>query len=165
MRKLGLDLGCGQVKKASSKETTWVGMDTPNYKDLYPAEEYVIGDMLKEYPFQDSLFDIIWCHHVLEHIPHQLPNGKDALIFTTDEMYRVLKPGGEAHLIVPWKEHTNAWRHPCHYRFFDKNLFGWFSQSNPTPDHKTYGLKAKWKITRNQVVDECHVYAILVAMK
>ena len=47
-------------------------------------------------PFENDRFDLIFCNHVLEHIP----NDKQAL----SEIYRVLKKGGTAILQVPLEE-------------------------------------------------------------
>lgn len=40
-------------------------------------------------------FDIVYCSHVLEHVyPHEVP-------LAVAEIYRVLKPGGKAVILVP----------------------------------------------------------------
>lgn len=44
-------------------------------------------------PFQDNAYDVIFCNHVLEHIP----DDDKAM----QELYRVLKPGGMAILQIP----------------------------------------------------------------
>ncbi|WP_109299818.1 class I SAM-dependent methyltransferase [Aquimarina sp. AU474] len=44
-------------------------------------------------PFKDNQYDIIFCNHVLEHIPDDTK--------AMQEMYRVLKPGGMAILQIP----------------------------------------------------------------
>ncbi len=44
-------------------------------------------------PFDDASFDVIFCNHVLEHIP----NDTKAL----QEMYRILKPGGWGVFQIP----------------------------------------------------------------
>jgi len=44
-------------------------------------------------PFEDNLFDVIFCNHVLEHIP----DDRKAM----GELYRVLKPGGFGIVQVP----------------------------------------------------------------
>ncbi len=44
-------------------------------------------------PFEDNAYDMIFCNHVLEHIP----DDKKAM----QELYRVLKPGGMAILQIP----------------------------------------------------------------
>ena len=44
-------------------------------------------------PFEDNQYDIIFCNHVLEHIPDDTK--------AMQELYRVLKPGGMAILQIP----------------------------------------------------------------
>lgn len=44
-------------------------------------------------PFKDNAYDIIFCNHVLEHIPDDTK--------AMQELYRVLKPGGMAILQIP----------------------------------------------------------------
>ena len=44
-------------------------------------------------PFQDNQYDVIFCNHVLEHIPDDTK--------AMQELYRVLKPGGMAILQIP----------------------------------------------------------------
>ena len=44
-------------------------------------------------PFEDNSYDIIFCNHVLEHIPDDTK--------AMQELYRVLKPGGMAILQIP----------------------------------------------------------------
>jgi SAM-dependent methyltransferase len=52
-------------------------------------------------PFQDNAFDVIFCNHVLEHIPDDTK--------AMQELFRVLKPNGMAILQIPQdlsREHT-----------------------------------------------------------
>jgi SAM-dependent methyltransferase len=44
-------------------------------------------------PFEDNQYDVIFCNHVLEHIPDDTK--------AMQELYRVLKPGGMAILQIP----------------------------------------------------------------
>jgi SAM-dependent methyltransferase len=44
-------------------------------------------------PFQDNQYDVLFCNHVLEHIPDDTK--------AMQELYRVLKPGGMAILQIP----------------------------------------------------------------
>lgn len=46
-------------------------------------------------PFGDNQYDVIFCNHVLEHIPDDFK--------AMQELYRVLKPGGMAVLQVPYE--------------------------------------------------------------
>lgn len=55
--------------------------------DLNPALGDMVVDITK-IPFPEEYFDYIICSHVLGHVPDEAK--------AIDEMYRVLKPGGEA---------------------------------------------------------------------
>lgn len=60
--------------------------------DLYSPIVDVKADILN-LPFKDNSFDVIFCNHVLEHIPD------DAKAMS--ELYRVMKPGGWGIIQVP----------------------------------------------------------------
>lgn len=61
------------------------------YRDVYPDK--TINVDITDMNFTDNSFDVIFCSHVLEHVPEDLKAMK--------EFYRVLKPGGWAILQVP----------------------------------------------------------------
>lgn len=61
------------------------------YRDVYP--EKTIDVDITDIKFADNSFDVIFCSHVLEHVPEDIKAMK--------EFYRVLKPGGWAILQVP----------------------------------------------------------------
>lgn len=48
---------------------------------------------IQDIPYEDNYFDVIYCSHVLEHVK----DDKKAM----SELYRVLKPGGIALVLVP----------------------------------------------------------------
>lgn len=157
-----LDIGGGNQPHLEPGYDT-VATDRHDFSKDYVGKkncEFVVHDILTPLPFSDKSIDKIWCHHCLEHLPHQLPSGKDALVFAVNEMGRVIKPGCEVHLIAPWVEHTNAWRHPGHYRYFNYDIFNWFDHRNDTPDHEAYGYVNKMELVNNWIQDNCHVYAI-----
>ncbi len=65
--------------------------------------DYTTGDLLSPWadikmdinamPFEDNSFDVVFCNHVLEHIPDD--------VHAMREIYRVMKPGAWAILQVP----------------------------------------------------------------
>lgn len=65
--------------------------------------DYVTGDLLSPWadikmdinamPFEANTFDVVFCNHVLEHIPDD--------VHAMREIFRVLKPGGWSILQVP----------------------------------------------------------------
>lgn len=62
--------------------------------DLNPRDNHLRLDIV-DITFPDASFDVIYCSHVLEHVP----DDRKAM----SELYRVLKPGGWAVLQVPIK--------------------------------------------------------------
>ena len=63
--------------------------------DLYSPLADIKAD-ITDLPFEDNYFDLIFCNHVLEHIPD------DAKALA--ELFRILKKGGTAILQVPLEE-------------------------------------------------------------
>jgi len=62
--------------------------------DINPDMPYVKEMMdIQDIKYPDNTFDFIYCSHVLEHVP----NDQKAI----KELYRVLKPGGSALIMVP----------------------------------------------------------------
>jgi predicted SAM-dependent methyltransferase len=62
----------------------WVNVDA----NIFSAKADVWADLREALPFHDGTVDVIYSHHVIEHLPDSL------LPFHLKEMYRCLKPGG-----------------------------------------------------------------------
>jgi SAM-dependent methyltransferase len=75
-----------QAKFAQHDQIDYVSADLDS-----PRAEFKMD--LTDIPMPDAFFDVIYCSHVLEHIP----DDRAAM----SELYRVLKPGGWAILDVP----------------------------------------------------------------
>ena len=80
-----LNLGCGGHINAN-----WVNVDY-----LASAANVIPFDLKQGIPFPDSVFDVVYHSHLLEHFPKEY-----ALTFLKD-CYRVLKPGGIIRTVVP----------------------------------------------------------------
>lgn len=75
------------------------------------------------WPFQDDSFHTIVCNHYIEHVPPRL-NDLDGLTLTFRELYRILAPGGEVLVTVPYGGSRNdLWNH-LHYRSFIPETLG-----------------------------------------
>lgn len=92
-----LDVGAGQApwKGILAADVDYVGCDVEG-ADAFgmqrvPGIVYYDGAKL---PFEDKSFDVLLCVEVLEHVP-------DPTKFLAD-LHRVLKPGGQIILTVPW---------------------------------------------------------------
>lgn len=125
-RKLIVDVGGGE------RFTKWLG----EYKDLFKDCDYktfdyddstgadIVGDIHKM-PIQDASVDAVICSSVLEHVANP--------ILATQEIYRILKSGGEAFFYVPsiYPYHARKGHYPDYWRIFDDTihlLFKDFSQ-------------------------------------
>ena len=176
MNKTALDIGCGTVMDKQIKahpEHHWIGLDQADFASFYPAGQFIQQGLDLDLPFDAGAIDFIWCHHVLEHLPPEVPRAndpaypgpRDYVVHVLNEMWRVLKEGAEAHIIVPWIGHTNAYRHPTHYRFFTPDYFTFFSAGYPGREHLSIQLWSKWQVMRSEVIDQCHVYAVLRCLR
>jgi SAM-dependent methyltransferase len=99
-----LDLGCGQRPWAGLFGRAWcIGVDV----DTWGARPDVIATATA-LPFAAHRFDLVFCSQVLEHVPAPQP--------VLAECVRVLRPGGELLLSVPfyWPLHEE----PHDYRRF-----------------------------------------------
>jgi 2-polyprenyl-6-hydroxyphenyl methylase/3-demethylubiquinone-9 3-methyltransferase len=95
---------------------------------LYPDIAFIQHDVAGPLPFEDGVFDVIWCSEVLEHLFNPA--------FALRQMHRVMAPGGLLLVTVPyhgllknllialfkWDKHF-APTHP-HVRFFTRNTLG-----------------------------------------
>lgn len=67
------------------------------YENTYPPKTIDVD--ITNIQFEENSFDVIYCSHVLEHVPEDVKAMK--------ELYRVLKPGGWAMLQVPLDKNRN----------------------------------------------------------
>lgn len=109
-----------------------------NYIDYLSADLSASNAMVKmditDIQYPDNTFDVIYCNHVLEHVP----DDRKAM----SEFYRVLKPGGWAILQVPVTTATTFEDPTVVSPEERQRLFGQF-------DHvRRYGLDYKDRLVR-----------------
>lgn len=96
-----LDVGCGKkpYKSLFTRATRYVGMDVENPAHDHSREDIDVFYDGKIFPFPDHSFDSVLTNQVFEHVfnPGEFMS----------EINRVLKPGGNLLLTVPfmWDEH------------------------------------------------------------
>ncbi|MBV9258947.1 MAG: class I SAM-dependent methyltransferase, partial [Ktedonobacteraceae bacterium] len=117
-----LHIGCGVHKVPGA-----TGLDIT----ALPGVDVVLDLDKEKLPFSDNTFDIVYAHHVLEH----LRNLSDVL----GKLHRVCKPGAIIDILVPYYTCVGAFGDPTHVRFFtyrtlehfavteDKERYTWFS--------------------------------------
>jgi len=92
MRKLYLNLGCGNRTKHSTEEIEWINVDI---KECENNIEYIIIDVTKEFPFECETVEYIYAEQFLEHL--NWLDGRNFLI----NCYHVLKIKGILRLVIP----------------------------------------------------------------
>jgi|SRR5882757_127128 len=93
-----LDLGCGRTKREG-----FTGVD----RRAFPGVD-IVADLMKKWPWKDNTVDEIHMSHALEHF-----TGMQR-IHIFNEMYRVLKVGSKAYIIVPSWSSGRAYGDPTH---------------------------------------------------
>ncbi len=81
-----LDLGCGPTPKEG-----FVGVDVRDYG----RTDIVVHDLRNPWKWDDSSVDEVYCNQFVEHL-----TAPERIHFA-NELYRVLKPGATAEIIVP----------------------------------------------------------------
>jgi ubiquinone/menaquinone biosynthesis C-methylase UbiE len=94
-----LEVGCGispmaeEARNAVRTDLSWQALSFLDGRDAKGGGNCSVASSATELSFQERAFDCVICSEVLEHIE----NDEKAL----DEIYRVLKPGGEFFLTGP----------------------------------------------------------------
>lgn len=109
-----LDLGCGTRKRDG-----YIGIDiNPNSK----AD--VIHDLnIFPYPFNTSCFDEVYADNVIEHLSD--------VMSVMEELHRIIKPGGQLIIKVPYFRSRYAGTDPTHRHSFAVESFSYFDPAHP----------------------------------
>lgn len=102
------------------------------FTEGYSYPDYVQNMNVLNIPFEEGVFDLVICNHLLEHVP----NDRDAM----RELYRVLKPNGKAILLVPFSLNS-------------KETFEDASVTNAKDRETTFGQFDHVRIYGNDYVD------------
>lgn len=134
--------------------------------DIAPPADMVV-DLRLRWPWNDSEIEEVYAAHIFEHLPDR--------IFTMNQLWRVLRPGGTATIIVPSASHGAGFaQDPTHVSQWCMNSFLYYEQG--AADHKrlhaAYGITARFKVRELSESNYVHhhepvylVHAVLEAMK
>jgi ubiquinone/menaquinone biosynthesis C-methylase UbiE len=118
-----LDLGCGSGRLYHLFEefqgVDYVGVDQSEgqieiAKEKFPELDFQVAEM-KELPFTDNEFDIIYCIATFHHLPDEASRIK-----SLNEMKRVLKTGGQI-IMTNWNLNSKTTKKMVEKRKFKKD--------------------------------------------
>lgn len=132
-----------------------------NVDRVPPAD--IVADLTKAWPWADSSVEEIRAHDIIEHLPDK--------IFTMNEAWRVLKPGGRFEIVVPTTEGRGAWQDPTHVSYWNRNSFFYFTDGDAHRERfgDAYGIQARFRVlseeTRASGDNVVHLCITLEAVK
>ena len=103
------------------------------------------ADLRQPWPWEDGSIDHVRAWDIIEHLPDK--------IFTMNELWRVLRPGGTAEIAVPTTDGTGAFQDPTHVSFWNRRSFLYYEAGNPYRDRfaASYGITARFSIVAERI--------------
>lgn len=146
MPTIGLDLGCGEEPRNALKMDVVYGIDVRDDVD----KKIVRADLvLEKIPFEDNFFDAVTAHDFIEHIPRLIyaPQRRYPFVDLMNEIWRVLKPGGQFMSITPAFPHAAAFFDPTHVNYITEETFPLYfgDQRRRASIYGFYGNFQVWK--------------------
>jgi SAM-dependent methyltransferase len=143
-----LDLGCGSKPRNFFNADQVLGIDI---RDDLESGIYKADLVVEPIPFPDQSFDFVTAHDFLEHVPRIIyaPNRRNAFIEVMNEIWRVLKTGGQFLSVTPAYPHAPAFRDPTHVNIITDETFPMYFD-NTTCLAKMYGFKGGFTINDQQ---------------
>lgn len=92
------------------------------YKSVDIDNADILTDLNSHWPFADESVGVIRAYDIFEHL--QVP------LFTMQEVYRVLAPGGYALIQVPSTDGRGAFQDPTHVSFWNENSFLYYTNNH-----------------------------------
>lgn len=131
-----IDLGCGENKHGED----FIGVDFRKMKGVD-----VVWDLeVFPFPFPNECASLVVASHVLEHIqPH-----RGLFMSFMDEVWRIMKYGGEFAFVVPYAGSPGYWQDPTHVNPINRATLSYFDPLDPKYGNQLYNIyKPKpWKI-------------------
>jgi len=154
-----LDIGCG-----ANKQRGFVGMDV---RDLHDVD--IVHDIhRKPWPLPDESVLVAMCSHLVEHIPPVIwtPEHGTRFLFIEfmDEVWRILKPGGECAIACPHGSSQGFLQDPTHCNALNETRFAYFDPEEPRTGGMLYNIyKPKpWKIKFLTWSPAANIEAVLI---
>lgn len=150
-----LDIGCG-----ANKQDGFVGLDM---RDL-PGVDVVWDFLRMPWPLPDGCALMAMASHVLEHIPGAaIDGGRTRFPFVEfmDEVWRVLRVGGEFAIAVPHGNSFGYQQDPTHCNAMNEARWAYFDPLNESALWTIYRPKP-WRIKSLMWSPEANMEVVLV---
>lgn len=130
--------------------------------DNQPMPGVEVVDLRERWPWPDGSVESIRAYDVIEHLPDKIQ--------TMNELWRVLRPGGEVDIAVPTTDGPGAFQDPTHVSFWNRRSFLYYEAGNPYRERfaKQYGIIARFRVIREhveQTLDGPRLCIVLGAVK
>lgn len=130
--------------------------------DCFPGQGVEVADLRCPWPWPDSSVEHVRAWDIIEHLPDK--------IFTMNQLWRVLMPGGTAEISVPTTDGSGAWQDPTHVSFWNRRSFLYYEAGNPYRERFacSYGIQAKFRTVRERTdstLDGPRLTIVLQAVK
>lgn len=149
-----LDVGCGD-----NKQPGFVGID---YRKLPSVD--IVHDLERfPWPLPDESVLVAVSSHVVEHIN---PHGGTFIKFM-DEVWRILKPGGEFAIATPYAGSLGYFQDPTHCNPCNENTWLYFDPLEDKAGGQLYGIyePAPWQIKLNAYTKDGNMEVVLIKRK
>jgi predicted SAM-dependent methyltransferase len=131
-----LNLGC-----ADDILEGWVNVD------ITPGPGVTVADLRERWPWADGSVEHILALDIIEHLPDK--------IFTMNEMFRVLRSGGIAEIVVPTTDGPGAFQDPTHVSWWNRNSFKYYQAGSAYRERfaASYGIRAAFGIVAEETAE------------
>jgi ubiquinone/menaquinone biosynthesis C-methylase UbiE len=112
----------------------------------------VVRDILRGLPFSDETVDEVYSENFLEHIP------QTEVIWVMNEIWRVMKPGGTMHHLIPEAGTTLFFQDPTHTAHWCFETFTYFQQGHRRNEYyggaiKPWIIESLTRTDPNKLID------------
>ena len=107
--------------------------------DIVAAASDNTADLQERWPWPDNSVDYVHAPHVIEHLPDP--------VFTVNELWRILKAGGVANIVVATTDGPALWTRPTHVSFWNRTSFVFCESGSYWRNTlgASYGIRAKFR--------------------
>jgi predicted SAM-dependent methyltransferase len=138
---LRINLGAGREALEGWFNTDWYDL---------PGIDLVQNLLFMPYPFGDESAKVVRAWDVLEHMPSHLPDGRSFPIEFMNEIWRILKPGGQFLIHVPDARHAEWATDISHVRPYMPESFDHFDPDTELGKMFPFYSDRKWKIVERE---------------